>query len=49
MGTHPLAGVYHNRIIFIADAIKRLVNVLKAGGTANLLSIVGDGDEEWSV
>jgi ketosteroid isomerase-like protein len=49
MGTHPLAGVYHNRTIFIADAIERLANVLKAGGTANLLSIVGGGDEEWSV
>lgn len=48
-GTHPLAGVYHNRTFFIADAIELLANVLKSGGTANLLSIVGGGDEEWSV
>ena len=49
MGTHPLAGVYTNRTIFITDAILRLANTLAPGATANLLSIIGGGAEEWSV
>jgi len=50
MGTHPLAGEYHNRTIFLTDAIERLANTLTTGSSAlNLVHIVGGGDEEWSV
>lgn len=49
MGTHPLAGVYHNRTIFLADAVMRLDNTIVNGtGTLDLVHIVGGGDEEWS-
>ncbi len=49
MGTHPLAGEYHNRTIFLTDAIMRLDNTLLNGtGTLDLVHIVGGGDEEWS-
>lgn len=49
MGTHPLAGTYVSRSLIITDAIERLANVLASGGSTALLSIVGGGDEEWSV
>ncbi len=50
MGTHPLAGEYHNSTIFLKDALERLGNTLVAGtSTLNLVHIVGGGDEEWSV
>ena len=51
MGTHPLAGEYSNRTIFLADAIVRLDNVLdpKKPTSLELTSIVGGGDEEWSL
>lgn len=49
MGTHPLAGQYHNRTIFLADAVMRLDNTIINGtGTLELVHIVGGGDEEWS-
>ncbi len=49
MGTHPLAGEYHNRTIFLTDAIMRLDNTLLNGtGTLDLVHIVGGGNEEWS-
>ncbi|MCJ1454276.1 hypothetical protein MMC28_004628 [Mycoblastus sanguinarius] len=49
MGTHPLAGEYHNRTIFLADAVMRLDNTIINGtGTLDLVHIVGGGDEEWS-
>ena len=51
MGTHPLAGEYSNRTIFLADAIVRLDNVIdpKRPTSLELTSIVGGGDEEWSL
>lgn len=50
MGTHPLAGEYHNRTVFLTNAIERLANTLIAGtSTLELVHIVGGGDEEWSV
>jgi hypothetical protein len=51
MGTHPLAGEYHNRTIFAIDALARLSNTLDPAhpGTLELTHIVGGGDEEWSV
>jgi ketosteroid isomerase-like protein len=50
MGTHPLAGEYYNRTIFVADALERLGNTFVTGtSTLNLVHIVGGGDEEWSV
>jgi hypothetical protein len=51
MGTHPLAGEYHNRTIFAVDALQRLANTLdpSQGSALNLVHIVGGGNEEWSV
>jgi ketosteroid isomerase-like protein len=49
MGTHPLAGVYNSQKLVVTDAIERLGNVLKSGGSTNLISIVGGETEEWSV
>lgn len=50
MGTHPLAGQYHNRTIFIADTLGRLKNTLRSSppATMKLVHVVG-GDSEWSV
>ena len=49
MGTHPLAGEYHNRTVFLTDAVMRLDNTIVNGtGTLDLVHIVGGGDEEWS-
>lgn len=49
MGTHPLAGEYHNRTIFVTNAIKRLANTLiTSTSSLELVHIVGGGDEEWS-
>lgn len=49
MGTHPLAGEYHNRTIFVTNALERLANTLITGtSTLELVQIVGGGDEEWS-
>ena len=51
MGTHPLAGQYHNRTIIITDAIERLANTLRPepAATLNLTQVIGGGDSEWSV
>ena len=50
MGTHPLAGDYHNRTVFLTDTLQRLSNTLVTNtSTLNLVHIVGGGDEEWSV
>lgn len=50
MGTHPLAGEYRNKTIFLTDTLERLGNTLVSGtSTLNLVHIVGGGDEEWSV
>ena len=50
MGTHPLAGEYHNRTIFIVDALKRLANTLTQAHPSKLelTSVIGGGDEAWS-
>jgi ketosteroid isomerase-like protein len=50
MGTHPLAGIYTNRTIFLSDAIVRLSNVLNLAIPTSLtpIRIFGGGDEEWS-
>jgi ketosteroid isomerase-like protein len=51
MGTHPLAGQYHNRTVFITDSLERLDSTLDPAypTTLTLTHIVGGGDEEWSV
>ena len=50
MGTHPLAGEYRNRTIFLQDTVERLGNTLVAGtATLSLVHVVGGGEEEWSV
>lgn len=51
MGTHPLAGRYHNRTIFAAGALERLAATLDQKKPAKLLltNVIGAGDDEWSV
>ena len=50
MGTHPLAGQYHNRTLVITDAIERLANTLRAEPAPglNLTQVIGGGNE-WSL
>jgi hypothetical protein len=50
MGTHPLAGVYHNRTIFAIDALARLSQTLDPAHPTSLelTSIIGGGHNEWS-
>lgn len=51
MGTHPLAGEYTNRTIFLADGIQRLGNVLnsKEANSFKTTHIMGGGDSDWSL
>lgn len=51
MGTHPLAGVYHNKTIFAVNALARLANTLDPAtpSTLNTTFISGGGEDEWSV
>jgi ketosteroid isomerase-like protein len=50
MGTHPLAGQYHNRSIFLADAVLRLNNTLDPTHPTSfdLVRVIGGGNE-WTV
>jgi hypothetical protein len=51
MGTHLLAGQYHNRTIFVVDAIEHLANTLDQAHPSKLVltSLIGGGEGEWSV
>jgi ketosteroid isomerase-like protein len=51
MGTHPLAGVYHNKTIFAIDALARLSNTLDSTQPTklDLTHIIGGGNSEWSL
>jgi ketosteroid isomerase-like protein len=51
MGTHPLAGEYHNITIFAVDALERLNQTMDPSQKTSmkLVSVVGGGDSEWSV
>lgn len=51
MGTHPLAGVYHNKTIFAVNALAQLANTLDPTipATLNTTFISGGGEDEWSV
>jgi ketosteroid isomerase-like protein len=51
MGSHTLAGEYHNRTIFAIDALQRLSNTLDPAKPTSLklTQITGGGTEEWSV
>jgi hypothetical protein len=51
MGTHPLAGDYHNRTVFLTDTIQRLATAGDASKphSLTLTHVIGGGDEEWSV
>lgn len=51
MGTHPLAGDYHNRTVFLTDTIQRLATAGDASMPHSLMltHVIGGGDEEWSV
>jgi uncharacterized protein len=44
MGTHPLAGTYHDREIFIASTFGRLNKVLKEGVLLRVTGIIVSGD-----
>ncbi|KAJ9192896.1 hypothetical protein DTO164E3_8129 [Paecilomyces variotii] len=50
MGTHPLAGQYHNVTIFADNTLLRLGNVLRTSPapSTKLLNVIG-GNSEWSV
>jgi len=51
MGTHPLAGEYHDREIFINETLVRLGKTTAPGHpiVLSLVNIMGGGNEEWSV
>jgi hypothetical protein len=51
MGTHPLAGVYHNKTIFAVNALARLSNTLDNTQSTklDLTHIIGGGNSEWSL
>ena len=44
MGTHPLAGTYHDRQTFIASTFGRLNRVLKEGVLLRVTNILVSGD-----
>jgi uncharacterized protein len=44
MGTHPLAGTYHNRDTFIASTFTRLNRVLREGVLLRVTGILVSGD-----
>ncbi len=44
MGTHPLAGTYHNKQAFIAHTFKRLNTVLKDGVLLRVTHILVSGN-----
>ncbi|CAF9941823.1 hypothetical protein IMSHALPRED_002919 [Imshaugia aleurites] len=50
-GTHPLAGRYANKSLFIVNAVDRLARSqnLNFPDTITLVNVVGGCDEEWSV
>lgn len=49
-GTHPLAGRYHNKTVFLINAVNRIAKLQDANRphAAKLLNIVGGCNEEWS-
>ncbi|KAH8807426.1 hypothetical protein F5884DRAFT_857007 [Xylogone sp. PMI_703] len=51
MGTHPLAGQYNNRTLFIADTLQRLSHTEDPSNPLALTvtNIIGGGNEQWSV
>jgi uncharacterized protein len=44
MGTHPLAGTYHDRETFIASTFKRLNRILKEGVLLRVTGVLVSGD-----
>lgn len=51
MGTHPLAGEYHNITVFAIDALERLKQTMDTSQAVSmkLVNVIGGGDSEWSV
>ena len=51
MGTHPLAGTYNNRTVFVEDTLERLGATFSSNHPSSLAltKVIGGGDEEWSV
>ena len=50
MGTHPLAGSYHNRTVFLVDTIERLAEAVDTSKPheLKLTNVIGGVDDEWS-
>ena len=50
-GTHPLAGRYPNKTLFVVNAVDRLAQSqnLDFPDTITLVNVIGGCDEEWSV
>lgn len=50
-GTHPLAGRYPSKALFVINAVARLAQVqnLALPDTISLVHVVGGCSEEWSV
>jgi len=49
-GTHPLAGMYSNKTVFVVNTVARLGKIENATAphSMKILNIVGGCDEEWS-
>lgn len=49
-GTHPLAGRYNNKTIFLINAVNRIAKIqdYSKPHVMEVLNIVGGCDEEWS-
>ncbi|KAM0803136.1 hypothetical protein BDR22DRAFT_841714 [Usnea florida] len=49
-GSHPLAGIYNNKTIFLINAVARIAKIQDASKphSMELTNIVGGCDEEWS-
>lgn len=49
-GTHPLAGRYHNKTIFLINAVNRIAKIqdYSKPHLMEVMNIVGGCDEEWS-
>ena len=49
-GSHPLAGIYNNKTIFLINAVARIAKIQDASKphSMEVKNIVGGCDEEWS-
>ncbi|MCJ1355497.1 MAG: hypothetical protein MMC33_005489 [Icmadophila ericetorum] len=49
-GTHPLAGMYHNKTIFVVNSVARLAKLVDETKpqAQQIVNIVGGCNEEWA-